>query len=98
MKTTKADHLLLATPGCTLLSFSEPLAWSARVSEADKAAVKAKKKDELIEYHMNWGLGIRNNYGLWHGNYSLLTDCHADVPDGASMVIIEAVWQRLQTQ
>ena len=67
-------------------------------SEADKAAFRAKKKDELIEYHLSLGLGIRNYYGLWNGNYSLLADCHTDVPDGASMVIIEAVWQRLQTQ
>jgi len=70
----------------------------AEMSEADKAAIRAKKKDELIEYHMSWGLGIRNYYGLWNGNYSLLADCHTDVPDGAAMVIIEAAWQKLQTQ
>lgn len=70
----------------------------AGMSEADKAAVRAKKKDELIEYHNGWGMGIRNEFGLWHGNDSLLADCHTDVPDGASMVIIEAVWQRLQTR
>lgn len=69
----------------------------AEMSETDKATVRAKKQDELIEYHMSWGLWIRNYYGLWNGNYSLLTDCHTGVPDGASMVIIEAVWQRLQT-
>jgi len=70
----------------------------AEMSEADKAAVRAKKKDDLILYHHGWGTGIRNEFGLWHGNDSLLADCHTDVPDGASMVIIEAVWQKLQTQ
>ena len=70
----------------------------AGMTDADKAAVRAKKKDELIEYHHGWGTGIRNEFGLWHGNYSLLADCHTDVPDGASMVIIEAVWQRLQRE
>ena len=67
-------------------------------SQADKAEFRAKKKDDLILYHMSLGLWIRNNYGLWNGNASLLADCHTDVPDGASMVIIEAIWQRLQTQ
>jgi hypothetical protein len=70
----------------------------AGMSGADKAAVRAKKKDELIEYHHGWGTGIRNEFGLWHGNDSLMADCHAEHPDGASMVIIEAVWQRLQTE
>lgn len=70
----------------------------AKMSEPDKAAVRAKKKDELIDYHFTWGMGIRNAFGLWSYNYSLLTDCHARDPDDASMVIIEAVWRKLQTQ
>ena len=70
----------------------------AGMSDAGKAKVRAKKRDELNEYYMSWGLGIRNYYGLWNGNYSLLFDCHTDVPDGASMVIIEAVWKKLQTE
>lgn len=28
----------------------------AEMSETDKATVRAKKQDELIEYHMSWGL------------------------------------------
>ena len=70
----------------------------AGMSEANKASVRAKRKHDLIEYHHGWGTGIRNELGLWSGNNSLMTDCHADHPDGASMVIIEAVWERLQTQ
>jgi len=70
----------------------------AGMSEADKFAVRAKKKDELIAYHHGWGTGIRNEFGLWSGNYSLLSDCHAANPDGASLVIIEAVWEKLRVQ
>jgi hypothetical protein len=70
----------------------------AQMSESDKAAVKTKKKSELIQYHMSWGMGIRNSFGLWGGNRSLLADCHAYHPDDASMVIMEAVWQKLQTK
>jgi len=68
------------------------------MSESDKAAIRAKKKSELIEYHFSWGMGIRNSFGLWSGNRSLLADCHAYHPDDASRVIIEAVWQELQKQ
>jgi hypothetical protein len=70
----------------------------AEMSEADKAAFRAKKKEQLIDYHFSLGLYIRNYYGLNGNNYSLMADCHTDIPDGASMVIIEAAWQRLQSQ
>jgi Domain of unknown function (DUF6794) len=70
----------------------------AGMSTENKEKIRATKKDDLILYHHGWGTGIRNEFGLWNGNYSLMSDCHADYPDGASMVIIEAVWQRLQTQ
>ena len=68
--------------------------------EEDKDAIRNTKKDDLIQYHHGWGTGIRNHYGLWRGNQALIKDacgkpCH---PDDASMVIIEAVWQALQSE
>jgi len=68
--------------------------------EEDKDAIRNTKKDDLIQYHHGWGTGIRNHYGLWRGNQELIKDacgkpCH---PDDASMVIIEAVWQALQSE
>ena len=68
----------------------------AGMSDKDKALVKATAKEDLIEFHHGWGTGIRNRFGLWSGNKELLADCHAKEPDEASMVIIEAVWQKLQ--
>ena len=70
----------------------------APMSAEDKEHIRSTKKDDLILYHHGWGTGIRNQFGLWEGNDSLMADCHADHPDGASMVIIRAVWQRLQTK
>ena len=70
----------------------------AQMSESDKAAIREKKKSELIEYHFSLGMGIRNSFGLWSSNRSLLADCHAFSADDASMVIIEAVWRKLQTK
>jgi hypothetical protein len=68
----------------------------AELDDPDKAHVRDTKKEDLISFHHGWGTEIRNNFGLWRGNTNLLADCRAEEPDGASMVIIEAVWQRLQ--
>ena len=70
------------------------------LSEENKDTLRKRKKDELIMYHHGWGTGIRNDYGLWRGNNSLIESacgkgCH---PDDASMVIIEAVWSSLQDE
>ena len=70
----------------------------ARMSEADKAVLRKKKNNGLIQYHFGWGMGIRNEFGLWEGNYSLMSDCRTEDPDEASLVIIQAVWQRLKAQ
>lgn len=67
--------------------------------DADPEAVsviKSTPKDDLIKFHHGWGTQIRNDFGLWQGNVILLKDCDKHHPDDASMVIIEAVWERLQ--
>jgi hypothetical protein len=68
------------------------------MDDAEKKAVRDTKKEDLILFHHGLGTGIRNEFGLWRGNTNLLADCHSENPDGASMVIINAVWQRLQNQ
>ena len=68
----------------------------AGMDDADKARVRDTKKEDLILFHHGWGTGIRNDLGLWRGNTNLMADCHTEVPDHASMVIIKAVWQKLQ--
>lgn len=68
----------------------------AGMSDAEKARVRGTKKADLILFEQGWGTGIRNDFGMWRGNTNLVADCHAEEPDGASMVIIEAVWQKLQ--
>ena len=68
----------------------------ATMSDEDKIRVRDTPKTELISFHHGWGTGIRNDFGLWRGNTNLMADCHAGHPDDASMVIIEAVWQKLQ--
>jgi hypothetical protein len=59
-------------------------------------------KDELIFFHSNWGMGIRNAFGLWGENPELLASCAATrpgtapEPDAVSQIIIEDVWTRLR--
>lgn len=68
----------------------------ADMSAADKEKIRTTQKDDLILFHHGWGTGIRNQFGLWQGNPELMAACHATHPDDASMVIIEAVWRKLQ--
>ena len=70
----------------------------SKLSEKNKETVRTTRREDLIKFHHGWGTGIRNHYGLWRGNNELLESacgrkCH---PDGASMIIIEAVWNKLQ--
>jgi uncharacterized protein DUF6794 len=70
----------------------------SQMSDADKTSVRHTRKEDLIKFHFGWGLGIRNYYGLWQGNTSLIISAcgHPCHPDEASMRIIEAVWQEVQ--
>jgi hypothetical protein len=70
----------------------------SKMSDTDKDTVKNTKKEDLIKFHSGWGMGIRNDLGLWQGNKALMKDTKANHPDEASMVIIEAVWAELQKQ
>jgi len=89
----------------------EPKQWPATIDEAvgvviatlsdeDKAAMAAMAESELIGLHFGLGAWIRNNLGLWKGNDQLMRaarECNQSMhPDDASMVIIEAVWERLR--
>lgn len=60
--------------------------------------ITAMNEDDIIMMHHGLGLYIRNGFGLWRRNYALLESCgdRNIHPDGASGVILEALWRRLQ--
>jgi len=66
--------------------------------------VRSLEKDELIVLHDSWGMGIRNEFGLWDGNEPLLASCAADSPgtapepDSVAMVIMRRAWEMLHGQ
>ena len=68
----------------------------AELSEKEKQEIRRTPKEDLIKYHHTWGMAIRNGFGLRRGNQALMKDTGAEDPDGASMVLIEAVWEHLQ--
>jgi len=67
----------------------------------DKDLLRATPKNDLIKLHFGWGMGIRNDLGLWGRNKKLLQSCANHVgqkeihPDDASMILIEGVWEKL---
>lgn len=72
----------------------------AKKLDADSIkTLRNTKKEDLIKFHMSWGMGIRNSYGLWSKNSPIRKSCAESIgeqdmhPDSASEVIIEGVWK-----
>jgi hypothetical protein len=66
-----------------------------QMKETDKKRARDISAEELAQFHMSWGMSIRNSFGLWKENDSLLRSCGVEHPDDASGVIIENVWRKL---
>jgi len=72
------------------------------LDEESKALLLKTAKDDLIQFHHGWGMGIRNGYGLWH-NRALRRSCAKQAghdgdmhADSASGIIMEGVWEALR--
>ena len=66
------------------------------MKEDDLTKIQQTKKENLIQFHLSLGMYIRNEFGMWQGNYALVEATSKDHPDDAAMVIIENLWQVLQ--
>jgi hypothetical protein len=65
-------------------------------SAVDSAQLRAVRRVDMIKYHFGFGTSIRNDFGLWRGNESLLRSCGQPAnPEGCSGVILDSLWQRL---
>lgn len=62
----------------------------------EKEMLRTTAEEDLVFFHCNWAVNIRNEFGLWHGNDELLESCRESEADGASMAIIRAVWETLR--
>lgn len=99
---------VIALPIIWTLGRFERRRWPRSVEEAvtrlfddltaeDLQSIRTENPD--VDWY-SFGQGIRNSFGLWAGNNALLESCgvqDARVPaDAASLVIINALKQRLQ--
>ena len=68
------------------------------LSQFAKRTLKRLPESDLTSIHMAIGLDIRTRFALWQGNTALLRACGSESmhPDDASMVIVHALWERLQ--
>lgn len=62
----------------------------------EKELIKFTPKENLIWFHFDWALNMRNEFGMWEGNNELLESCGTTDPDEASMAIVEAVRAELR--
>ena len=81
----------------------------AQMSEEDKRTFRGTKREELAKFNFGLGVYIRNKFGMFDGNDALIKACaltqqgeeynifYSDDPDGATGVIIEAVWNELKS-
>jgi hypothetical protein len=71
-----------------------------RLSPEGREVVRNTRREDLIQFHLSsWGMGIRKDLGLWGQNVHLLRNLSPDGQihaDDASMILIDAVWERLQ--
>lgn len=56
------------------------------------------KQSVTSQLYRGYGTGVRNHFGLWGGNDALLKSCGNEDPEGCSIVILEAMWDRVQAQ
>lgn len=74
------------------------------LSVEDKALIKHTLYKNLYMFHHGFGTWIRNNFGLWGDNDSLIFNCAKSKesnfihPDDASGIIIDSLWNKLQKQ
>lgn len=68
-----------------------------RIDEDFKEEIKNCENEELIKYHFNFGMWIRNTYGLWlESNPNVeMGDMGDNHPDGVSMKVIEKIHKKL---
>ena len=77
----------------------DAIGWLMRRVSADvQSEIAQTPFEELIQFHRDFGMFVRNELGLWGRNPALLNSLPEQErwPDNASMFIIEALWRELR--
>ncbi len=94
----EADYASEDFDTCSLSTPQETWAyWDAVLSDEDKNLVKATPFDDLITFHMGWGMGIRNGMCLWRiGPLKTWFETRGvSHPDSMSHKLIQLYWAYL---
>ena len=70
----------------------------AGLSERDRRKLALIRRDNLGQFHLGWGMGIRNGLGLWGRNKPLIRDISGGKPmhpDYMSGIIMQGVWDEV---
>jgi hypothetical protein len=74
----------------------------ANMTLNEEFMLAAMDEIDLFDLHLSLGHDIRDDFGLWAGNEALFESCrklsgNKDLHiDDASMVIVKALWQKVQ--
>jgi hypothetical protein len=88
------------------MSFEEQVntvfSWLEKAPKEEQLLFKNTPKDKLIRYHHSLGMNIRNHLNLWANEWvpdiKNGVDYSPEHPDAISQRIIEAVWEKAQTE
>lgn len=71
----------------------------AQLDDENRTALKNMKREDLIQLHRSYGMGVRNTLGLWGSNAKLRADPEIAgmFPDSAALHIIERLWDWLNS-
>jgi len=67
------------------------------IGEDGRRELGSLERGNLIMCHFGLAMGVRNSLGLWH-DHLLVEACGEQEADGASMRIVEGVWEKIQAE
>ncbi len=95
----------MANP-CILQNLGNRRRWPRTVDEAVERLLTTIDVKQIPRYdsrsafvantHFILGMYVRNTFGLWQGNESLLEECGTEDPDEASQIILGVLWRRVR--
>jgi len=62
----------------------------------EKEFLKLAEEEDLSLLRNTFWKRIRIDFGLYEENYELISNCKANNPEDASMIIVTALWKRLK--
>ncbi len=70
-----------------------------RLSPEDLQWIRTNPKDVVTsQLHLPYGTGVRNDFGLWGQNRTLLKSCNTDDAEECSGIIFSRLWDKVRAE